>query len=228
LKTLGLIVARKGSKGVQNKNKKLLNNKPLISYTIEHAKNALKLDKIVISTDDLDIAEIARNSGIEVPFIRPEILATDESKTRDVMAHCIEFFTAKNERYDAICLLQPTSPVRPEGIIDQAIEKFEESDCEVLFTMRLTPEHYNPYWSFKGINESDYLEPVMPNNFASRRQNLPKCYHRDGAVYIFNVEMIMRNNYIDYSKSIGLLIENLPFINIDSQSDWLEAESFYE
>ena len=121
-KVLAIIPARAGSKGLKNKNIKLLNGKPLIAYTIMQAKKSELISKIVVSTDSDEIATISKQYGAEVPFIRPKEFSYDNSLTYDVVQHCIDFFNDRQDIYDIILLLQPTTPFRPFTTIDKAIE----------------------------------------------------------------------------------------------------------
>src|SRR5690606_16539362 len=121
---LGLIPARGGSKGIPKKNIKLLNGRPLLEYTFNTAKSAKKLSRVILSSEDPEIMELANKIGLEVLFTRPQELARDTTSSLEVIRHCLEFFEAQGEIFDAICLLQPTTPFREKNLIDSAITKF--------------------------------------------------------------------------------------------------------
>ena len=123
MKILGLIPARGGSKGIHNKNKKLLNGKPLLQYTIEAAKAARYLDRVVFSSEDKSLNELAKKLVVEVPFIRPVHLSLDTTGTLEVIQHAIDTLTRAGDEYDAVCLLQVTSPLRTNKFIDEAIKR---------------------------------------------------------------------------------------------------------
>ena len=127
-KVIAIIPARAGSKGVLNKNIKSLNGKPLISYTIEEAKKSKFIDKLIVSTDSKEIADISLSQGASVPFIRPSELSTDSSLTFDVIKHTMNFLKDKDEHYDIIVLLQPTTPFRKVESIDKAILTLKKSN----------------------------------------------------------------------------------------------------
>lgn len=227
MKTLGLIPARGGSKGVPGKNIKRLAGKPLIAYTIEQARAAQRLDRLIVSTDDTEIAKTAAAYGAEVPFMRPEELAQDHSGSLDVVLHALEFFEKKGECFDAVCLLQATSPYRPDGVIDEAIALFHKERPDSLVSVRRVPDEFNPHWTFE-IEKNNRLkistgeEEIIP-----RRQELPPAYHRDGAIYITSTDTIKNKGSLLGDDIIAFPIESPKLINIDTMDDWNEAEAFY-
>ncbi len=223
MRILGLITARSGSKGIPGKNIKLLGNIPLINYTIASAKESKLLSKLVLSSDDEEIMKISRQQGVEVPFKRPGELAEDNTPSLKVIQHALNFYKAKNESFDAICLLQPTTPFRRNGLIDEAIRKFISGNFDSLISVREIPADFNPHWAFE--NHDGILRIATGEKTPiPRRQELPKAYHRDGAIYITATRQIMEEN--------SLLGENIGFVNtmaddyvnIDTISDWERAE----
>lgn len=223
MKILGVIPARGGSKGVPRKNIKLLGKKPLIEYTIDDAKNSKFLTEIVISTDDEEIAIAAEIAGCKPPFMRPSALAEDTSTSLEVVQHAIDFYEAQNIFFDAVCLLQPTTPFREKGFIDSAIEKFISSNADSLVSVLPVPCEYNPHWTFKK-NDNDLLKIATgEENIISRRQELPIAFHRDGAIYITKTDVIKKGSL--YGNSISSIESNPQFyVNIDSMKDWEAAE----
>lgn len=226
MKVLAIIPARGGSKGVPGKNIKNLGNKPLLAYTIDAANQSKLLTKVILSTDDKDIIACAKNYNVEIPFIRPEHLATDTAKSIDVVQHAVQFMESKGEFFDAICLLQATSPFRENGIIDLAIQKFIDTDADALISVLPVPHEYNPHWTFE-VNESGSLKIATgENEIISRRQDLPIAYHRDGAIYITKTEFIKKGTF--YGNTLTY-IESDPnlHVNIDTLLDWEKAEEIY-
>ena len=221
MKVLGLIPARGGSKGIPGKNIKPLNGSPLISCTIKQALQS-SIDEVVVSTDCEKIAEIAKRSGANVPFIRPAYLSSSASKSIDVVIHAVEFFLKQGKGFDAVCLLQPTSPYRPFGTIDKAINQFVQSKSKSLVSVRKIPYHYNPYWSFEKIDGA--LSPLKNDPFVSRRQDLPDCFHRDGAIYITEVNFLLKENSFFSDDITGFEIVSPELVNIDTPEDWEVAE----
>ena len=225
MRVLAIIPARGGSKGVPKKNIKLLGGKPLIEYTIKDAKSSKFLTEIVVSTDDNEIANAAEIAGCKPPFIRPSELALDNSTSITVVQHAVDFFEKQNVFFDAICLLQPTSPFREKGFIDSAILKFIASKADSLVSVLPVPHEYNPHWTFE-IGENNLLKIATgETEIIPRRQELPAAYHRDGSIYISKVSVIKKGTF--FGESISYIESNPDFyVNIDTIEDWKKAEIF--
>ena len=223
MRILGLIPARGGSKGVPKKNIKLLGKMPLIEYTLHSAKDSKLLTEIIVSTDDEEIAITAEISGYKPPFIRPVEFAQDTSTSLEVVQHAIAFFESQNIFFDAVCLLQPTNPFREKGLIDLAIEKFIAANVDCLVSVLPIPEEFNPHWAFEE-NENALLKIATgEEQIISRRQDLPKSFHRDGSIYITKTAVIKNGSL--YGKSIAYIESNPQFhVNIDTMKDWENAE----
>lgn len=224
MRILGIIPARGGSKGIPDKNIKLLGEKPLLQYSFEAAQNSRLITKIILSSDSDKIIEVGKNIGMEVPFKRPMDLAKDDTPTLSVVQHSISFFLGQNENFDAVCLLQPTTPLRSKELIDTSIDKFISGNYDSLISVREVPHEYNPHWVFEekdgALNLVTGDEAIIP-----RRQNLPKAYHRDGAIYITKTETLMKENSL-YGKKIGFIENSDPnYVNIDTMEDWIIAEN---
>ncbi|NIJ55336.1 acylneuraminate cytidylyltransferase family protein [Dyadobacter arcticus] len=219
---LAIIPARGGSKSVSNKNMKLIGDKPLIAYTIESALQAKMLTKIIVSSDNLDTLNFARQfTGIEIPFTRPRQLATDASPTIDVVKHALLHYLAHGISFDFVVLLQPTSPFRSCDLIDNAIKHIIHSHADCLISVQKIPDRFNPYWSFECQDKT--LKMVGPGEkLISRRQNLPDTFHRDGKIYITRTSLIMQGKLIGGTIA-GFIADNEPDINIDTPEDWKNA-----
>ena len=226
MKILGIIPARGGSEGIPKKNIKLLAGKPLIAYTISQAKQASFLDKVIVSTDSEEIAAKAIELGAEVPFIRPSAISNSLSPSIDYVRHALDFFRVKETFYDAVCILQPTSPFRPKGVIDKAVKEFMEYDADTLVSVREVPSHYNPYWLFEKSENGDLMPMMQEKVIINRRQDLPKAFQRDGAIYIVKSSVIFMEKTLYGKKFKGLEIESPALINIDNESDWKMAEKY--
>jgi CMP-N,N'-diacetyllegionaminic acid synthase len=224
MKVLGIITARGGSKGVPRKNIRPLAGRPLLAYTAEAALRAKKLSRVILSTDDREIAETGRKYGLEVPFIRPAELAEDATPTLPVLIHALEELEAAGERYDAVCLLQPTNPLRRTEDIDGCIELLEMSGADSVVSILKVPHEYNPKWVYwldatgKLILSTGETEPV------TRRQNLPDAFHRDGSVYVTRSEVILKRNSLYGSEVRGYLMDERYSANIDTEDDWRRVE----
>lgn len=223
MKVLAIIPARGGSKGVPGKNIKNLGNKPLLAYTIDAANQSKLLTKVILSTDDNDIIACAKNYNVEIPFVRPEHLATDTAKSIDVVKHAVEFLESQGEFYDAVCLLQVTSPFRENGIIDLAIQKFKDTGADALISVLPVPHEYNPHWTFEVSCNGNLKIATGESEIISRRQELPMAYHRDGSIYITKTEYIKKGTF--YGESLTYIESNPNFhVNIDTLQDWEKAE----
>ena len=192
MKILGIIPARGGSKGVPGKNIKLLGGKPLLQYTSDIALKSNLLDKLVVSSDDDAIIEVAERLGVSAPFKRPSDLATDKSPTLPVIKHALAYYKNIGEEFDAICLLQVTSPFRTVDFLDNAIQKFINEAADSLISVQKVPHEYNPHWTFE-LNEEGNLKIATGEDIIiSRRQDLPTTYHRDGSIYITKTSVILK------------------------------------
>lgn len=223
MKILAIIPARGGSKGVPGKNTKLLGNKPLIGYTIEQTIVSNSFSKIIVSTDDIAIAKIAIDFGAEVPFIRPAELATDTASSIVVVQHAIDFLESQNEFFDAICLLQPTSPFREKGFISKAITTFLTTNSDALVSVLPVPHEYNPHWVFEADKNGMLQIATGEKEIIKRRQDLPKAFIRDGAIYLSKVSVIKQGTF--YGEKLSYFESNPNFyVNIDTMEDWIKAE----
>ncbi|PWA04047.1 acylneuraminate cytidylyltransferase family protein [Flavobacterium psychrotolerans] len=223
MRVLGLIPARGGSKGVPKKNIKILGDKPLISYSIESARQSKGIQRTVVSTDNDEVYSVAENLGLKPPFKRPENLAQDTSTSLQVIQHALDFFEKQNIFFDAVCLLQPTSPFREIGFIDLAIDKFIASNADCLVSVLPVPHEYNPHWTFEENGKGLLKIATGEDIIISRRQDLPKAFHRDGSIYITKTEVIKSGSL--YGKSIAYIESNPDlYVNIDTMEDWEKAE----
>lgn len=228
MRILGLIPARGGSKGVPGKNIKLLGGKPLLEYTSTVAKASKYLSKVIVSSDDDNIIEVAKTLGVEVPFKRPAHLAVDTAPTVQVISHALDFFASQGEFFDAVCLLQVTAPFRNVAFLDQAIQRFIESDSESLISVLEVPQDYNPHWVFEADENNTLHISTGDHDIITRRQNLPRAFHRDGSIYITKTEVLQKQSSL-YGKSISYIESSREFyVNIDTQADWEKAERFVQ
>jgi len=224
MRILGFIPARGGSKGVPGKNIKLLNGKPLLAFTTEVALQSQLLSKVMVSSDDNQIIEVAKSRGVAVPFVRPASLSQDDSPTIDAVIHALQWFEENNIFFDAVCLLQPTSPFRTADFLDMAIDKFRTTDCDSLVSVLKVPHEYNPHWTFEVDQNANLKIATGELEIIGRRQDLPQAYHRDGSIYLVKTAVILEKHSL-YGEKIAF-IESPPewYVNIDNHSDWEKAE----
>jgi CMP-N,N'-diacetyllegionaminic acid synthase len=224
MKILAIIPVRGGSKGVPGKNIKFLGGKPLLAYTSEIALQSKLLTEVIVSTEDKQICDVAKSLGLKVPFIRPVELAQDQTPTIDVIIHALKWYEKQTIFFDAVCLLQATSPFRSLEFLDKAIEKFMESDCDSLVSVQKVPQEYNPHWVFEADSTGNLKIATGEDEIISQRQKLPMAYHRDGSIYITKTEVLLNQNSL-YGKSITYIeSESQFYVNIDTMEDWEKAE----
>lgn len=224
MKVLAIVPARSGSKGVKDKNVRMLGDKPLLAYSISVAKQSKLISELVISTDSEEYAQVARAYGAEVPFLRPEALSTDKAASIDVIIHVLEFYQQHGKSFDAVCLLQPTSPFRPVGLVDQAIEQFVKTNADALVSVLPVPHEYNPHWTFEPNAENMLHIATGEADIIKRRQDLPTAYYRDGSIYITKSEVILEKRSLYGSKLSYIVNDPAFYVNIDTENDWLKAE----
>lgn len=224
-RTLAVIPARAGSKGVPNKNIAPLGGIPLISHTISTALGSKHATDIIVSTDSERIADVAREQGLEVPFMRPAHLAEDTSLTAPVVAHAKkEMERIKKYSYQAIILLQPTSPFRTTSMIDEAITKLKNGECTSVVSVT-DVDGYHPF-RMKRI-ENGFLVNFIDQGFEDMRprQNLPKVYIRDGAIYGIDADEFDRLGQLVTDRCVPIISQGKKSINIDSILDFQLAEN---
>jgi CMP-N-acetylneuraminic acid synthetase len=223
MRVLGVVTARGGSKGIPRKNLRELAGKPLLAYTAEAALGARLLTDVVLSTDDDELATLGRRYGLQVPFRRPEELARDETPSLPVVQHAMHWMEEHGQFYDAVCLLQPTTPLRQSNHIDACIELLQEHQADSVITVLPVPAKYNPYWVF--IPDEDECLRLTTGEVdpIPRRQELPLAFHREGSVYVTRRDVLMTQNSLYGQRLFGYRLEPDSCVNIDSLSDWNRA-----
>lgn len=219
---LAIIPARGGSKGLPRKNLKVLNELPLIAHTINAAKNSNYITRVIVSTEDKEIKDVALSFGAEVPYLRPEELASDKSPTIDSVIHMIDWLKT-NESYcpDYICLLQCTSPLRDNNHIDEAIDKMIETCMEGVISV--CEAEVNPYWT--NVIRNDRLEYfIEEGRKITRRQDLPKVYRINGAIYIIETGKLLEMKAFETENVTAYIMNSDDSIDIDTELDFKLAE----
>lgn len=226
MRVLGLIPARGGSKGVPRKNLKSLGGRPLLFYTARAALASQRLARTILSTDDPEIAALGREYGIEVPFLRPAELARDDSPTLPVAQHALRWMEEREgEAFDALCLLQPTNPLRRAKEIDECIALLEQSGADAVATVLPVPPEHNPHWVY--FREPDGTLRLSTGEAAPipRRQALPPAFHREGSVYVVRRDVLLERNSFYGDRFIGYEVSAERSVNIDTIEDWQRAEA---
>jgi CMP-N,N'-diacetyllegionaminic acid synthase len=224
MRVLGLIPARGGSKGVPRKNIRLLGGKPLLQYTAETARAARLLSRVVLSTDDEEIAEIGRACTLDVPFMRPPELAADATPSLLVVKHALEWLGSRGEVFDAVCLLQPTHPFRQAGDIDACIALLAESGADSVVSVLPVPPEHNPHWVFFRAPDGTLRLSTGESTPIPRRQDLPPAFHREGSVYVTRRDVVVKGGSLLGDRVIGYPMDPGKSVNIDTQDDWARAE----
>jgi CMP-N-acetylneuraminic acid synthetase len=221
---LGLIPARGGSKGIPKKNIAQLAGKPLLAYTCEAALGSQHLTRLILNTDDPEIAAVGQEYGAEVPFMRPNGLAQDDTPILPVIQHALEWLEQEAAFVpQAVVLLQPTSPLRRSHHIDEAIDIFKSNMADTVVSVMEVPHQYNPV-SLMQLNEAQQLQPYLDSPMILRRQEKPRIYARNGpAVLIIRREVLLEGKL--YGERIyPYIMEHIPSLDIDDRHDLEIAE----
>jgi CMP-N,N'-diacetyllegionaminic acid synthase len=228
MRVLGIITARGGSKGIPGKNLKLLGGRPLIDYTID-AANDTPLDRLILSTEDQKIADVARELGCEVPFMRPAELARDETPHLPVILHAVQWMRDHaNYVADIVLTLQPTSPLRSSADIAAALRMLELSDADSVVSVNKVSAHAHPMRMLRvGADGMATLfvtgEPVRKR--INRRQDLPEAWVMNGAIYACRTEVLFANEPSLYGdRVVAYPMPAERSVSIDTPEDWDEAE----
>ena len=220
---LGLITARGGSKGIPDKNIRNLVGKPLIAWTIEAALSSLCLDRVIVSTEDDRIADLALQYGAKVPFMRPAELAQDRSSSVDVAIHALKWLS-EFEGYspDYVMLLQPTSPLRTSKDIQQAVSIVSEDPTASVVSV--TQAHPHPYW-MKTVLPNGSLSDIFPaEKVPTRRQDLPPAYAFNGAIYIVKPEVLLTQKTFIPENTLAYIMPPENSLDIDTPWEFYLAE----
>ena len=224
-KILAIIPARAGSRGLKNKNIRLINNRPLIYWPIFAARKSKYINKVILSSDSTSIAKTAKKFKAETPFIRPKKLAKDDSKSVDVIIHAINFFKKNKIFFDYVVLLEPTSPLTTSKDIDKALEilhkkrKYADSIVSVA-------ENVNKHPSFSvKINKDKIIKPYLKKFMTIRRQKILKIYFFDGSLYISKINTLLEKKTFNHHKTLAYIVDKWKSIEIDDIIDLISAEA---
>lgn len=222
---LAIIPARGGSKGLPRKNIRVLAGNPLIVWTIEQAKKSKYIDKVIVSTEDKEIAKISKKYGAEVPFLRPKELATDSSPTIDTIIHALNWFEEREEYFDIVVLLEPTSPLRKKDDLDNAIELFIKNIDKADSLVSVGEVHLENPYIMKTI-ENGYVKSFIEiNENIYQRQQLPKVYFPYGVVYLSKTDTLKKYKTFYQEKTTPYFIERWQNYEIDDLYDFIVVEA---
>jgi CMP-N,N'-diacetyllegionaminic acid synthase len=224
MKIITIIPARGGSKSLPKKNILMLKGKPLLCHSIDYSLKSQLVTSTVVSTDMEEIANIAKNSGASVPFLRPDEFARDDTRDYPVIRHALDFFESQGKIFDFYILLRPTSPLRPPGLIEKAFEIFKNNiEASSVRSMARIKEH--PYRAWKQDNDGSVCgfikTELEPYNIP--RQELPELFFQTGDIEVIRRETIISGS-ISGDSVYPLVIKHEDMIDIDSKSDFDQAE----
>lgn len=221
MKILVIIPARGGSKGIPHKNIKPLAGKPLIYYTIDVARSIASDENICVSTDDPEIMQCVESYGLKVPFVRPAELATDTAGTYEVLLHALNFYEKQGKVYDVVLLLQNTSPFRTATQVEEALALYQ-SNLDMVVSVKECSA--NPYYCVFEENQEGYLNICKGDGNITRRQDAPKVYEYNGAIYVINPQSLKAMPLNRFPRRIKYVMDEQSSLDLDTMNDWRMAE----
>ncbi len=222
-KSLYIIPARGGSKGIPRKNIRFLAGKPLIHYSIEVARQLADDSHIILSTDDEEIAEVARLTGLPVPYMRPARLATDTAGSREVILDAMDAADSMGVDYKCVVLLQPTSPLRTVDDVKRCLNLYRN---DIDMVVSVVEASCNPYYNcFETDTQTGYLHISKGNGSYTRRQDVPSAWEYNGAVYVINPQSIREMPLGKFPKRVPCQMPRSRSIDLDTMIDWEIAET---
>lgn len=219
---LVIIPARGGSKGIPHKNIKLFAGKPLIYYAIDTARQIVPDADICVSTDDDEIMRVVEQYGLPVLFKRPAELATDTAGTYEVLLHALNWYEANGNHFDAVILLQVTSPFRTAQHVKEAIRLYSD-DVDMVVSVNVCPA--NPYYCVFEEDKKGYLHVCKGDGNIFRRQDAPTVYEYNGAIYIINPESLKTKHMHQFEKRVKYVMNDLSSFDLDTEMNWMIAET---
>lgn len=223
-KILFVIPARGGSKGIPGKNIKPMGGIPLICRSIDVARKFVDDEDICVTTDSDEIINVVRQHGMEVPFKRPDYLATDTASSYDVLIHAVDFYKAKGIEYDWMVLLQPTSPFRKEEDLRKMLDMMTD-DLDMVVSVKQAET--NPYYNCYAVNEQGYLQKFIktPGAGYGRQAARPVIYEKNGSVYVIKIDSLRKQKINEFEKVRFYEMDKVYSIDLDEPLDWIFAEA---
>lgn len=218
---LCLMLARGGSKGVVGKNLRILNGMPLIYWTIKAVQESGIFDRFILSTDSQEIAEAARSYGVEVPFLRPEELARDDSLAQDAIVHALKWVEDNDKKYDYVQYIFPTAPLRTEEDIRNGVDVLFEKEADMVLGVCQTA--HPPFWS-NVLPEDHSLEGFIKPEHMVNRQELPATYQINGSIYVGKWDIFYNNKNYYEQNTYAYIMPRERSVDIDSEFDLKQAE----
>jgi N-acylneuraminate cytidylyltransferase len=221
---LVIIPARGGSKGIPRKNIKPLNGKPLIYYAIDTTRAITADENICVSTDDVEIKSVVEAYGLKVPFLRPDELATDTAGSYEVLLHALDYFEKQGKKYDIVLLLQVTSPFRTAEQVKEALELFRQTNDKDAMVVSVKECPSNPYYDIFEEDQNGFLQISKGDGTIYRRQDAPKVYEYNGAIYIMDVHTLKHTHMHKIPHRVKYVMDAKSSFDLDTMQDWQMAE----
>lgn len=226
-RVLAVIPARGGSKRVPRKNIREVGGKPLIAHSIEQAQNAAVVDRAIVSTEDADIKSVALAHGGDIPFDRPKTLATDEATSDDVVHHVLKRLQEQGDRYDIVCLVPVTTPMRTPGDITGAVEKLRDSEADSV--VGITECEHPPFWAVE--SDGDFVKPYFDEHTPwekTRTQESPVLFRPNGAIFAADVETFLSEQSFYIERTAGYRMSPSRSLDIDESFDLKLTRALFE
>ena len=227
-KILAIIPARSGSKSLKNKNIKPFCKKPLLHWVIKAANQSKFIHKTIVSTDSLKIKKICQPYNVEVPFLRPKRISQDNSRSVDLIFHVINYFKNKEQVFDYVILLEPTSPLTTAEDIDEALVRLHKNrkyaDAIVGISQNI---NRHPIYNVK-VKPNGTIRPYKKKFFTLRRQNLEKLYFFDGSLYISKIDKLIKSKTFYHNRTLGFITQKWKSIEVDDIADFIIAETIFK
>ena len=223
-KILFVIPARGGSKGIPGKHIKPMGGIPLICRSIDIARKFVDDKDICVTTDSDEIINVVRQHGMEVPFKRPDYLATDTASSYDVLIHALDFYKEKGIEYDWMVLLQPTTPFRKEEDLRMMLDMMMD-DLDMVVSVKQAET--NPYYNCYAVNEQGYLQKFIKpqTQMIGRQSKMPDIYEKNGSIYIIKIESLRKQKLTEFEKVHLYEMSKVYSIDLDEPLDWIFAEA---
>lgn len=218
-----VIPARGGSKGIPHKNIKPFLGRPLLHYAIEIAREVAEDSHVIVSTDDKEIAQVARQTGLPVPYMRPAALATDHASSRDAILDVMDWADSQGLKYDRVLLLQPTSPLRTVVDVERTLATYSP-DIDMAVTVK--EASCNPYYNcYETSADNGYLHISKGDGRLTRRQDAPHAWEINGAVYVINPKSLREMEIGQFQRRVPVEMDAARSVDLDSPLDWEIAEA---
>ncbi|MCR5309779.1 MAG: pseudaminic acid cytidylyltransferase [Lachnospiraceae bacterium] len=224
MSSLAVITARGGSKRIPRKNIKDFLGKPIIAYSIEAALESGVFDEVMVSTDDAEIAEIAKKYGAKVPFMRSEATSNDYATTADVLREVLDNYESRDRNFDTVCCIYPTAPFISASKLNSAMAELDRSDSDAI--VPVVRFSFPPQRGF--IVREGNLRFQYPEYALTRSQDLEPIYHDSGQFYIFRSEAFKREGKVIMNKTLPFIVSEMEVQDIDNETDWAIAEEKYK